>query len=214
MYFFSCALQASAETVAAFYFLFPSAHGGLGYDPREVGRLALVVCALIIVLSTRRELRRVSRLPTRAPLRAFRIGMGSEAFAFFLLPLAPAVLGKGAGWGTWFATVLLSGALVLTTTMARAASAVLHRIASSSYAGSKFGEGGEGGGGGGEPQRVMKRRDEESRSLMTSELRRCFRRNLAVANSDSSCLSQEEGSWASLVWAQTTTLWGVDSRRR
>ena len=74
MYFFSCALQASAEAVVGLYFLFPSSHGGLGYTPYEVGTLALVVSTLLIVLSTRRQLRRVSRLPTRAPLRAFRIG--------------------------------------------------------------------------------------------------------------------------------------------
>ena len=72
--------------------------------------------------------------------------MGSEVFAFFLLPLAPKFFGAGGGWGTWLATVMLSEAMVLTTTMSRAASAVLHRIASSSYAGSKFGEGGGGGG--------------------------------------------------------------------
>ena len=72
--------------------------------------------------------------------------MGSEVFAFLLLPLAPKLFGSGGSWGTWSATVMLSGALVLTTTMSRAASAVLHRIASSSYAGSKFEEGGGGGG--------------------------------------------------------------------
>ena len=90
MYFFSCALQASAEAVVGLYFLFPAGHGGLSYTPYEVGTLALVVSALLIVLSTRRQLRRVSRLPTRAPLRAFRIGeSGSIRRSGEEVPLRP-----------------------------------------------------------------------------------------------------------------------------
>ncbi|GMI11087.1 hypothetical protein TrVE_jg9594 [Triparma verrucosa] len=131
--FLSCGLQASAEAVTFFFLLFPTEFGGLGMDALEAGNLALICTVVIVILSTRRQLRRMARLPTRAPLRAFRIGMGAEAFAFVLFPIFPRIFGTGSGFLPYFFNVVGLVALVLTSTLSRAASAVLHRIASSSY---------------------------------------------------------------------------------
>ena len=131
--FLSCGLQASAEAVTFFFLLFPTEFGGLGMDALEAGNLALICTVVIVILSTRRQLRRMARLPTRAPLRAFRIGMGAEAFAFVLFPIFPRIFGTGGGFLPYFFNVVGLVALVLTSTLSRAASAVLHRIASSSY---------------------------------------------------------------------------------
>lgn len=138
LYFFSCALQASSETTIPFWLLIGNYYGGLQYRPYDVGKLVFFVCSLIIGMSTRRVLRRVARLPNRSPLRAFRIGMGSQAFALFFLPVIPIILmgstRKDSSWAVWISTVIVASALVLTTTLSRASSAVLHRIASHSYA--------------------------------------------------------------------------------
>ena len=59
--------------------------------------------------------------------------MGAEAFAFVLFPIFPRIFGTGGGFLSYFFNVVGLVALVLTSTLSRAASAVLHRIASSSY---------------------------------------------------------------------------------
>jgi hypothetical protein len=138
LYFFACALQASSETAIPFWLLVGNYYGGLQYRPYEVGKLIFFVCSLLIGMSMRRVLRRVARLPNRSPLRAFRIGIGAQAFALFFLPVIPIILKgstrKDSSWAVWISTVIVVSALVLTTTLSRASSAVLHRIASHSYA--------------------------------------------------------------------------------
>lgn len=80
-------------------------------------------------------------------LTARRIGIGSQAFAFFFLPVIPIILkgglSKNSSWAVWISTIIVISALVLTTTLSRASSAVLHRIASTSYSDKKYSEEGE-----------------------------------------------------------------------
>lgn len=80
--FFYCtwsAIQGAIEASIPLWILSPATVGGLGYSPSRSGVTMFCAClALLWVLRTKPS-RLVSRIPSKGPLRALRIGAGSES---------------------------------------------------------------------------------------------------------------------------------------
>jgi hypothetical protein len=73
------ALQGAIETTIPLWMLSSSSLGGLGYSPSRSGITMFVSCLILLWVLRTRPSRLVSRIPCKAPLRALRIGAGSEA---------------------------------------------------------------------------------------------------------------------------------------
>lgn len=79
------ALQGAIETTIPLWMLSSPALGGLGYSPSRSGITMFVSCLILLWVLRTRPSRLVSRIPCKAPLRALRIGAGSEAALLGLL---------------------------------------------------------------------------------------------------------------------------------
>ena len=79
------ALQGAIETTIPLWMLSSSTLGGLGYSPSRSGITMFVSCLILLWVLRTRPSRLVSRIPCKAPLRALRIGAGSEAALLGLL---------------------------------------------------------------------------------------------------------------------------------
>jgi hypothetical protein len=92
MYVSWCAVQAAIETTVPLWLLSPAILGGLGYAPSRSG-MALFSTSIVLLWLTRTKVARVvSRIPSKDPMRAFRIAVGSEAALLALLPLVPSLV--------------------------------------------------------------------------------------------------------------------------
>ena len=98
MYACLAALQTALEVVVPLGLLSSAALGGCGLGAIGVGLCALAAGAYFVLLQALLPAR-VTRMWTRAPLRAFRIGCGSAAAAFALLPLAAAPVRRAGDGG-------------------------------------------------------------------------------------------------------------------
>lgn len=80
-------VQGAMEMGIPLWMLCPTSIGGLGYSPSKSG--VSLFCAATVLLWTLRKKpsRLVSRIPGKEPLRAFRIGAGSQSALFTLLGL-------------------------------------------------------------------------------------------------------------------------------
>ena len=89
MYTFWCAVQGAIETVVPLWLLSPALLGGLGYSPSRSG-MVLFSVSMVLLWNMRTKVARVlSQLPSKSPMRAFRIAVGSEAMClalFFMIP--------------------------------------------------------------------------------------------------------------------------------
>jgi hypothetical protein len=92
MYVSWCAVQGAIETTVPLWLLSPAILGGLGYAPSRSG-MALFSTSMVLLWLTRTNVARaVSQIPSKDPMRAFRIAVGSEAALLALLPLVPSLV--------------------------------------------------------------------------------------------------------------------------
>ena len=77
--------QGAIEVAIPLWILSPTIMGGLGYSPSRSG--VSLFCAFLVLMWTLRTKpsRLVSKIPSKSPLRAFRIGVGSESALLALL---------------------------------------------------------------------------------------------------------------------------------
>ena len=89
MYVLWSAIQGVIETAIPFWILIPTEFGGLGYAPSRSG--VTLFCSLMMLLWVMRTKvsKVISQIPTKAPMRAFRVGVGAECALLTLLALVP-----------------------------------------------------------------------------------------------------------------------------
>lgn len=83
------AIQGAIELILPIWMLASAKYGGVGCSPSRSG--VAMFCACLVLLSIMRTKLfngLVSQMPGATPIRAFRIGAGSEATLFILLPTA------------------------------------------------------------------------------------------------------------------------------
>jgi hypothetical protein len=86
---FWSAAQGGVEIAIPLWLSSPARFGGLGYSPSWSGTTMFSAAVLLFWLLTTRLSRMVSTLPREDPLRALRIGLGSEAVFLCLLASVP-----------------------------------------------------------------------------------------------------------------------------
>jgi len=127
-----CALQGSLETLLSVWLVSPQSLGGLGYEPRRSG-FALCTAAIVLMWIQRSRLAKsLVRIPSKAPLRGYRIGVGAEVFFLLLLPFIP-FISNFDNMLVLTTNVLLGVLMFIASIVGRLSSAKLHSIASSAY---------------------------------------------------------------------------------
>jgi len=127
-----CAVQGSLETILPVWLLSPQVRGGLGYEPRR-SAFALFAASVVVMWLLRSKLARsIACIPSNAPLRGYRIGVGAEAVLLLLLPFIP--------WISNFdsmvvltANALICASMFIASIIGRMSSVKLHSVASSAY---------------------------------------------------------------------------------
>ena len=140
MYGTTCAVQGALETALPLWMLVPPILGGLGYEARKSG-VSIFCASMVLIFFLRSKVARgVSDLPTKAPLRAFRIGIGSEVVLLTLLAVVPAIVTtvtKKESIVVLTSTVIVVCGMAFAISLGRNGAAMLHQIACSSYAAAK-----------------------------------------------------------------------------
>lgn len=89
MYALWSAIQGVIETAIPLWILIPPELGGLGYAPSRSG-VALFCSAIVLLWVMRTKVSKViAKIPSKAPMRSFRIGVGAESVLLFLLATVP-----------------------------------------------------------------------------------------------------------------------------
>jgi hypothetical protein len=79
------AVQGAIESSIPLWILSPTTVGGLGYSPSRSGVTMFCACLVLLWVLRKEPSRLVSRIPSKGPLRALRIGAGSESVLLGLL---------------------------------------------------------------------------------------------------------------------------------
>jgi hypothetical protein len=83
------AIQGLVETAIPLWILIPPELGGLGYAPSRSG-VAMFCSSMVLLWVMRTKVSKViSIIPTKAPMRSFRIGVGAESALLLLLATVP-----------------------------------------------------------------------------------------------------------------------------
>jgi len=77
--------QGAIEVAIPLWILSPTVMGGLGYSPSRSGVSLFCACLVLLWTLRTKPSKLVSKIPSNSPLRAFRIGLGSEAALLALL---------------------------------------------------------------------------------------------------------------------------------
>lgn len=91
MYTCWCAVQGAIEVTVPLWMLSPSLLGGLGYAPSRSGMVLFSVSMVLLWNMKTKVARLVSQIPSKSPMRAFRIAVGSEAACLALLFIVPSI---------------------------------------------------------------------------------------------------------------------------
>ena len=130
-------VQGAIELALPLWLVSPFEFGGLGYSPSRSG--VSFFCALLVlmwVMRTRNS-KLVAQIPSKEPLRALRIGAGSEAVLFSLLStIVTATKPEDRQTSVMIMTAVIIGlsCLALASMLGRSASKILHRIAADGIA--------------------------------------------------------------------------------
>ena len=137
MYGLFCAVQGSLEVALPLWMIVPPILGGLGYNTRKSG-VSIFCASLVLTFFLRSKVARgLSQLPTKAPLRAFRVGVGTQVALLIILAVVPPIVTtvtKNESMLVLTSTVIVMAGMALAIPLGRAGAAVLHRISSTSYA--------------------------------------------------------------------------------
>lgn len=136
MYTLWCAIQGALEIAVPLWVLSPGILGGLGYAPSRAG-IAMFSIALVLLWILRTKVARmVSKMPSKEPMRSFRVGVGSVTVLLALLPLAPYHVTSVARRDSVLimtSTILFLSCMALASMLGRSAATILHRIAADSF---------------------------------------------------------------------------------
>lgn len=89
MYALWSGIQGIIETAIPLWILIPPELGGLGYAPSRSG-VALFCSTMVLLWVMRTKVSKViSKTPSKAPMRSFRIGVGAESVLLLLLATIP-----------------------------------------------------------------------------------------------------------------------------
>jgi len=77
--------QGGIEVAVPLWILSPTIMGGLGYSPSRSGVSLFCACLVLMWTLRTKPSKLVSKIPSKSPLRAFRIGVGSESALLALL---------------------------------------------------------------------------------------------------------------------------------
>jgi hypothetical protein len=93
MYGLWSAIQGIIETTIPLWILVPPEYGGLGYAPSRSG-VAMFCSVMVLLWIMRTKVSKViSKIPSKAPMRSFRIGVGAESVLLLLLATIPKTVG-------------------------------------------------------------------------------------------------------------------------
>jgi hypothetical protein len=137
MYALWGAIQGVIETAIPLWILIPPELGGLGYAPSRSG-VAMFCSAMVLLWVMRTKASKVlSEMPSKAPMRSFRIGVGAQSVLLLLLATVPKTSGPEKRTDAVLVmtlTIIFMSCIVLSSLLGRASSTILHRIASASLA--------------------------------------------------------------------------------
>lgn len=85
IHFLWSTVQGAIELAIPLWILSPTNMGGLGYSPSRSGVSLFTACLVLLAVLRSRPSRMVSKIPSKSPLRALRIGAGSESVLLVLL---------------------------------------------------------------------------------------------------------------------------------
>jgi hypothetical protein len=132
IYWLLCAIQSSIEVAFPLWFLSPRNVGGLFYQPFRSG-LCFFSCSIIIYLLLRSyQLKNVSLVLMKAPLKGFRIGMGSSAILLILMPMVQRSM-NNEDMATFSIHTIICSSVFISIMIGRSSAARIHYIASCSY---------------------------------------------------------------------------------
>jgi CRAL/TRIO domain len=136
MYFLWYIAHGAIECLIPLYVLTPPILGGLGYLPAR-GGFSLFCASILIQWLVRTKLGQLtSQIPTKAPMRALRTGVGTEMVILIMLPLVPNSIVSVARVDSvvnMVSTILLVSGLAMSSMMGMTAISILHRIACENY---------------------------------------------------------------------------------
>ena len=89
MYTAWCAVQGAIEVAVPLWMVSPALLGGLGYAPSRSGMVLFSISLVLLCLMRTKVAHVVSQIPSKAPMRAFRIAVGSEAVILSILFIVP-----------------------------------------------------------------------------------------------------------------------------
>ena len=131
------AVQGAIEVSVPLWVLAPPIVGGLGYSPSRSG--VCLFCASLTLMWTMRkkQSRMVAQIPSKYPMRAFRIGVGSEAALLSLLSLTTRATVPEKRRESVFvmaSVITIFSCIALASMFGRSASKILHRTAAEGFA--------------------------------------------------------------------------------
>jgi hypothetical protein len=136
------AAQGVLETTVPLWLLIPPEYGGLGYAPSRSG-VALFDCTIVLLCAMRTKVSTIlSNHPSMAPMRSFRIAVGSQAVLLLLLATSATHVAPNQRTDSVFVmavTIIFLSCIVLSGIFGRSSSCVLLEVASINFAKSAYG---------------------------------------------------------------------------
>jgi hypothetical protein len=136
MYFFWFVVHGAVECLIPLYILTPPILGGLGYTPARGGFSLFCASILVQWIMRTKFAMLLSQIPSKAPMRALRTGVGAEMLILMILPLVPNSIVSVARVDSvmnMVSTILLVAGLALASMMGMTAISILHQIACENY---------------------------------------------------------------------------------
>jgi hypothetical protein len=92
MYLIFCGIQGAVEISVPLWVLSPAVLGGLGYSPSRSGVAMFSASVVLLWVMRTKVVRALSQMPIKEPMRAFRVGVGSESALLSLIPFIPTLV--------------------------------------------------------------------------------------------------------------------------
>lgn len=129
-------VQGALEIALPLWLLSPVRVGGLGYSPSRSGVAIFSACLVLLCAFRTKSSRLVSQIPSREPMRGFRVGIGSQSVLLALLATVSArtiPMRRTDSVFVMASTIVIFACLSLSGILGRSSSTILHRIASDSF---------------------------------------------------------------------------------
>lgn len=136
LYFFWFVVHGAVECLIPLYILTPPILGGLGYTPARGGFSLFCASILVQWIMRTKFAQLLSQIPSKAPMRALRTGVGAEMVILIILPLVPNSIVSVARVDSvmnMVSTIVLVAGLALSSMMGMTAISILHQIACENY---------------------------------------------------------------------------------